>query len=150
MPAFGTTSMIRLRTCDPRLQRIFTDVVFRFDCTIICGHRSVEEQQRLYAQGRTVLGKPIVTHVDGVTKLSMHNHSPSLAVDVVPWAHGKAVWGHNETERRLIYHFAGYVRRTAEGLGFGLRWGGDWQNDFDLANQTFFDLPHYELVEGTS
>lgn len=146
MPTFGTTSRARLVTCDPRLQRIFTDVVARFDCTIVCGHRTVEEQQHLYASGRTRAG-PILTKIDGVTALSKHNHSPSLAVDVVPWFKGRAVWGESEPERRLIYHFAGYVRRTAEMLGFPLRWGGDWDGDFDLTNQTFFDLPHFELEE---
>lgn len=44
-------------------------------------YRTTERQKQLYAQGRTKKGS-IVTHMDGVTKMSMHQKR--LAVDVYP------------------------------------------------------------------
>ena len=44
MPRFGKTSQSRLSTCHNDLQRLFNRVVEKYDCTIICGQRSHEEQ----------------------------------------------------------------------------------------------------------
>ena len=43
--------------------------------------------------------------------------------------------------------FAGYVQGVAEQLGIKIRWGGDWDSDFDFKDQTFNDLVHFELRE---
>lgn len=138
MPRFGRTSNARLNTAHPDLQRLFREVVKTFDCRVIFGHRSVAEQQELYAQGRTEPGQ-IVTNIDGVTRLSMHNHSPSLAVDVVPYPV-------NWSDTNRMRYFAGWVMCKAQDMGIPLRWGGDWDSDTDLSDQTFIDLPHFELV----
>jgi hypothetical protein len=37
------------------------------------------------------------------------------------------------------------MKGHAKALGIDLRQGIDWDNDNDLADQTFFDLPHNEL-----
>jgi peptidoglycan L-alanyl-D-glutamate endopeptidase CwlK len=31
-------------------------------------------------------------------------------------------------------------------MGIKIRWGGDWDRDEELHDQTFFDLPHFELI----
>lgn len=138
MPSFGSTSRNRLKDVDERLVRLFQAVVQGFDCTVIYGHRSVTEQQALYAQGRTKPG-PIVTNCDGVHKKSMHNYLPSRAVDIVPYP---VNW--KDTDR--MYYFAGYVKRVAEEMGIAIRWGGDWDSDTEVHDQTFMDLPHFELA----
>ena len=42
---------------------------------------------------------------------------------------------------------AGYIQATADKLGIKIRWGGDWDSDGDLDDQTFMDLGHFELVD---
>jgi len=45
-----------------------------------------------------------------------------------------------------FYHFAGYVLGVAEILGIKIRWGGDWNGNFDLKDQNYYDLPHFEVI----
>ena len=35
---------------------------------------------------------------------------------------------------------------TALGMGIKLRWGGDWDGDWQTRDNTFDDLPHFELA----
>ena len=46
MPSFSQRSLDRLATCHPDLNRLFTEVVKHFDCTVLCGHRGQEEQDK--------------------------------------------------------------------------------------------------------
>jgi peptidoglycan L-alanyl-D-glutamate endopeptidase CwlK len=39
------------------------------------------------------------------------------------------------------------VLGIAKMMGLDIRWGGDWNGDFNLQNQNFYDLPHYEVRE---
>ena len=137
MPSFSATSCSRLATASPELQRLFNEVIKHFDCTVVYGHRSVAEQQELYAQGRTKPGS-IVTKCDGVTNKSMHNYQPSRAVDVVPFP---IDW---KDTARMTY-FAGFVLGTAKQLGIPVRWGGDWDQDTEVGDETFRDFPHFEI-----
>ncbi len=43
-----------------------------------------------------------------------------------------------------FYHFAGYVEGTADAHRIPIRWGGDWDRDHCLSDQTFDDLVHFE------
>jgi peptidoglycan L-alanyl-D-glutamate endopeptidase CwlK len=93
--------------------------------------RTVEEQQVLFAKGRTAPG-PIVTRADGVIKRSNHQpHGDGLghAVDCCFVVDGHASW-----DPRLPWKAYGAL---AEALGFA--WGGNWQS--------LHDLPHIELLE---
>lgn len=92
---------------------------------ITCSYRSPAEQQRLYAQGRTTPGQ-IVTQIDGVTKLSNHNHKPARALDVCVLVGGKVSWDPAE-----------YEPLGPLALKYGLIWGGNWPH--------FKDYPHLEL-----
>ncbi len=42
--------------------------------------------------------------------------------------------------------FAGYVLATAKAMGIDLRWGGDWSMDFEVRDNQFDDLVHFEIV----
>lgn len=137
MPIFSTASKQKLATCDERLQRLFNAVIRRYDCIVLQGHRSVAEQQALYAQGRTKPG-PVVTQLDGVNKKGMHNYSPARAVDIAPYP---LDW--NDLPRFI--HFAGYVKGVADQLGISVRWGGDWDSDNRQSDERFRDFPHFEV-----
>jgi peptidoglycan L-alanyl-D-glutamate endopeptidase CwlK len=70
---------------------------------------------------------------------SRHNSEPSDAVDAVPYP---VDW----SDRRRFYHFAGFVKGMAVSMGIRIRWSGDWDSDTRLDDQTFDDLPHFELM----
>lgn len=133
MPNFGTRSKNNLATAHSDLQKLFNEVIKHYDCAIICGHRDQEDQDRAFHEGRSKVQWP-----DG-----KHNKQPSLAVDVVPWFATKPNIRWNDENK--FYHFAGYVQAVADQLGIDIRFGGDWDSDGDLHDQTFFDLPHFEL-----
>ncbi len=130
MPAFGARSEAALATADERIQRVFREVVKGWDCTVICGHRGQEAQDLALAMGKSKKPWP----------MSKHNAVPSLAVDVSPYP----IDWHDENR---FYYFAGYVKAVAERLGIKIRYGGDWDGDMELKDQSFFDLDHFELAE---
>lgn len=130
MPEFGGQSKKALESAHPKLRKLFEEVVKTYDCAVICGFRNEEDQEKAYVQGFSKVKFPD----------SKHNSYPSGAVDVVPWPER---W----SDREKLYHFAGYVKRVAENLGIKVRWGGDWKSDGNLKNETFIDLPHWELVD---
>lgn len=133
MAKFGKTSNERLGTCSYILQSLFEKVVEKYDCTILQGHRSMEEQEHLYKIGQSRV------------RVGRHNHYPSLAVDVAPWPIPDN-WGEDNTlEKAKFYHFAGYVKGVADEMGVAIRWGGDWDGDLDFDDQSFMDLVHFEI-----
>ena len=97
------------------------------DFVITSVYRSIDEQNAIYAQGRTIPGN-IVTNAKGGP--SFHNWK--VALDVVPVIAGKAIWNDNALWSKL-----GQI-----GTSVGLEWGGSWVN--------FKDLPHFQYVAGYS
>ncbi len=104
-------------------------VVQYFDCTILEGHRGEERQNFLEESGQSKVRYP-----DG-----KHNSTPSNAVDVAPYP---IDW---EDRERFVL-FAGFVLGVARAQGIKLRWGGDWSMDWTTKDNTFFDGPHFELL----
>lgn len=132
MPSFGSTSKSRLDTTHPLLQELLLEVVKAFDCSILTGHRTEAVQNQVYADGKSTLQWP----------KSKHNGQPSLAVDVAPYP---IDW----QDRDRFHYFAGYVKGLAEGMGIQIRWGGDWDSDYQTKDNNFDDLPHFELLSTT-
>lgn len=161
MGRFSGKSLSELFTADIDLQVLFQDVVEDFDCSVLQGKRS-EEQQR--------------ENVDtGVSKTMDSKHvypldEPSLALDVAPYplrwpklremidelgdliAVGapqleleEAVQNYAKTLARF-YYFGGYVLGRADERGLKLRWGGDWDSDREIRDQNFDDTVHFELA----
>lgn len=129
MPNYSSRSTKELATCDERLQLVFNEVIKRFDCSILKGHRKKEEQDEKYRLGLSKVQYPN----------SKHNFFPSLAVDVAPYP---VDW----RDRERFHYFAGYVVGTAISLGVRIRWGGDWDKDTQVKDNAFDDLPHFELI----
>jgi peptidoglycan LD-endopeptidase CwlK len=127
---FSKQSLANLKTCDKRLQKLFNEVIKHFDCSIIGGYRSDSEQDYYFKKGLTKLSK-------GKSK---HNLQPSQAVDVCPYP---IDW--NNHKRYIL--LAGYVKGIASQMNIKIRWGGDWDSDNIMKDQTFNDLPHFEIID---
>ena len=136
MPSFSKASEEKLSQCHPDLQTLFNEVIKHFDCTILVGYRGEEEQNKAFEEGKSRVRFP-----DGD-----HNKMPSEAVDVSPYP---IDW--KNTKR--FYYFAGFVMCMAEFLQYagvinsGIGWGGDWDGDKDLDDQTLYDLVHFYIKE---
>lgn len=136
---FGIRSTENLHTCHADLQKVAKRAIGygALDFSVIEGHRSIERQRRLFAEGKT--------KIDGITKLGKHNQSPSLAMDLLPYpaeVNGVNVW----QDRQRFCVLAGLIHAAAAEEGVKIRWGGDWDGDGNNADSTFHDLPHFELV----
>ena len=95
---------------------------------ITCTYRPQEEQDRLYAQGRTAPG-PIVT------KVRHSEHTRRTAFDIVMLdVSGRPVWAPSA-----------YVAAGEVGESVGLTWGGDWDGDGRSDDERFVDMPHFQL-----
>ena len=135
MPSFSKASSARLSGCHPDLQAIFSEVVKRFDCTVMTGHRDKATQNRLKDEGKSQLSWP----------LSRHNAMPSMAADVAPYP---IDWD----DMARFNYFAGFVMGVARQLkesgkiSHDVRWGGDWDMDTQVKDNSFDDLVHFELV----
>lgn len=137
MPKFSKTSLDRLSTCHEDLIIFCNEFIKYYDFTVVCGHRGQEEQDKAYAQGFSKVKFPN----------SKHNSYPSLAVDLAPWE-GKIDWSRDQ-----MLFFAGFGIGIAEILykngviKHRIKSGGDWDNDRDVNDTKFMDLPHFEIME---
>ena len=120
MPKFGKKSKKQLSTCNKKLQEVFNEVIKTVDCSVLEGHRGENRQNALYKEGKTKVKFP----------KGRHNHNPSLAVDVVPYP----------------IDCAGFVLGVANQMGIPIRWGGDWNQNWEVDDNQFDDFPHFELV----
>lgn len=88
--------------------------------------RTVEEQNELYAQGRSKEGS-IVTNAKGTDYDSMHQWG--VAFDI-----------YRDDGKGAYYNADGFFSKAGEiGRSLGLEWGGDWKE--------FKDLPHFQLPD---
>lgn len=134
MPRFGRKSKERLASCHPDLQLIFNKVIEYVDCSVLEGHRGEERQNKFFDEGKSKVKFPN----------GRHNANPSMAVDVTPYP---VDW--DDRERQTL--FAGFVLGVARMLldngevSHNLRWGGDWDMDYQVMDNRFDDFPHFEL-----
>ena len=130
MPRFSTKSLSRLSTCDKRLQEIFNEVIKTVDCSILEGYRGKARQNELFKENKTKVRYPN----------GRHNHNPSRAVDVCPYP---VDWD----DRERFHLFAGFVLGIAKSMNIALRWGGDWNRNWQVDDNKFDDFPHFELTD---
>ena len=132
MFVYGEKSSRELATCHNQLQYVFKEVLRFADHSIVKGHRNKEAQNLAFDQGFSKIKWP-----DG-----NHNSRPSTALDAKPYPLSN---DRIESMRQLQY-FGGIVLGVAFVHGITLRWGGDWNRNHDLSDQSFNDLYHFELV----
>lgn len=126
MNRFSPKSEKRLRECELPLQVLMRKVLQEVDITILCGHRTAEEQDAAYSGGYSKVKYPN----------SKHNRIPSQAVDVAPYP---VDWNNIERFEKL----GEVVMRVWEGMsteekgGWRLVWGKNFKG--------LVDYPHWEL-----
>jgi peptidoglycan L-alanyl-D-glutamate endopeptidase CwlK len=130
MPKFGSRSRKNLATCHEDLQDLFNEVIKHVDCSVICGHRNKQEQNEAFEKKRTKVKYPN----------GRHNAKPSMAADVVPYP---IDWD----DRERFHLFAGFVLGIAQSMEINIRWGGDWNKNFEVDDNNFDDFPHFELMK---
>ncbi len=130
---WGNRSKAVYDTLDPRLQDVMDYVLTQVaDVSLLFGFRDEALQNHLFATGKSKLDWPD----------SRHNTYPSMAVDFQPYPYPKRdvkLWA-------ALAYIAGRAIEYALSKGWTLRWGGDWNRNGDLTDQTFDDLFHLELV----
>ena len=128
MYKFGSRSRKQMENIHPDLKKVLNEVIKHVDCSVLEGHRSGERQNKLFEEGRTKVKYPN----------GRHNANPSRAVDVVPYP---IDWD----DRERFHLFAGFVLGIAKSMGINLRWGGDWNQNFEVDDNQFDDFPHFEI-----
>ena len=154
MARYSNSSEAKLDTAVVFLQTVFRFVIQFYDNTIIEGHRSIAKQLEYFN------AIPQRTKV----KFGRHNPEPSEAIDSAPYLPGRGIpwpqvpknWN-DKTQRDgyikdlcQFYHYGGFVEGVASMTPGGiLRYGGDWDRDNNIQDQTFNDLVHFEVVSTT-
>jgi peptidoglycan L-alanyl-D-glutamate endopeptidase CwlK len=144
----GKRSKDRLLGVDPRMVAVVEKAITisEQDFSVICGLRTVKEQEALVAKGASQTMKS--KHLEG------------LAVDLMAWVDG------GRWELNLYDEIADAIRKAAIELGVNVRWGAAWHKTLnewdgtaeDLMNEyidlrrsqgrrPFIDGPHFEIVE---
>ena len=129
---FGPRSKSRLTGVHPGLVAVVQEAMNYqvMDFTILEGVRTEERQERLYHDGysKTLNSKHLIQE-DG------YAHAIDIAPYPVDW---------QDTAR--FYILNGVMRAAAISCGVTIRSGADWDSDGQVKDQTFHDLPHYEIV----
>jgi len=112
---------------------------------VTCTYRSPEEQDKLYAQGRTAPGRKVTNARAGKSRhnaRSADGTPASQAFDVVPLRYGKPVWGtsgngidEDPTDDQKD-DLEVWQRVGAHGEAVGLEWAGRWAS--------FREFPHFQ------
>ena len=141
-------SLDRLEGVNDNMVRVVKKAIelTKVDFGVICGLRTVEEQEELVAKGESQTMKS--KHIDG------------LAVDLMAYLGGRASW-----ELNLYDDIADAMKEAAKLENVGVRWDAAWQIDnmadwdgtmeeamnayIDLrrsqGRRPFIDGPHFEL-----
>lgn len=150
-----------IKDCDPILREAYLYGVAQYKRVyptlpppfVICTHRSSRVQDAYFAQGRKPLtainalrklaelppigeaeGKLIITKKKSGS--SKHELLPAKAFDIA-FANGKTLLKNPQYFR----NFAKLVRAKFPQVA----WGGDWDGDGSSADETFIDMPHFQI-----
>ena len=158
--SLSTNSSSVFNTLHPDLQRIISWALdyCLIDFGLSTGHRTVDEQFELFKIGRDFINgrwklvrpKQRVTNIDGHIIKGNHNYKPSLAFDFFVHVPTKPNLTWDVTH--LTYIAATFVSigefMYKEGMiSHKVRSGQNWDDDGDLSDHSFVDLPHIELYE---
>lgn len=157
---FGQRSKANLRTCHIDLQKIMALAINRtnIDFGISQGERPFDLQLQYFLQGKTTLDPRVSSSLKRAKHVTGENTprptGQAEAVDIYIYHPDLA------TRRKLAYdipslaYVAGVVQSCAAELydidevEHLIRWGGNWDSDgVILQDQSFDDLPHFELVK---
>ena len=135
--AFSRSSKGKLHTCDSQLHDLALRVldVSPIDFSIICGHRNRDSQDEAFASGHSLVQWPN----------GNHNSLPSRALDFGPHPNP-----YDDRHMALMRYgvIAGVFYAKADEMGIKIRWGGNWDGDSDLTDNTLNDMGHIEILKG--
>lgn len=141
MPAFSKKSLGMLQQCHPDLQKVMMEAIKIIDFSVTEGARTIEKQREYYKAGKskTMNSKHLPKYCKEIDK------ECSFAIDVVPYP-----VNYNDRERFCV--LAGIVLGIAKVLKdrgiikSDIRWGGDWNRNNITKDESFSDLPHFEVL----
>lgn len=128
----------KLMECHIQLQKLFAQVDIFYPIVVTCGYRGEQEQNDCFKKGFSKLKFPN----------SKHNQTPSLAIDIYPFANGKTI----QTKESMIL-LAGYVKGVHSMLckqgiiNCSLRLGADWNANNLIEDEKFLDVAHFEIYD---
>ena len=128
MPVLSSVSQTRLATCHPDIVAVCRELIKQYDFSVLCGHRTREEQNKAFSCGASCLQYP----------QSSHNKTPSHAVDLAPYP---IDWNNLARFREMWHRFDALAQlmRGREEITSEFEWGGEWD--------TLKDFPHIEIKE---
>ena len=146
MPKFSKISLHNLELVHPDLRDLLHEAIKYRDFRVLDGIRDPDEQARHLASG--------------ASKTRNSKHLPQRdglahAVDLVRWPvdwkaleRGLAALKKVDPEGHTAeaYELIGFIQGLAAARGIKIRSGSDWDQDRDVSDQTFNDIPHHELV----
>lgn len=135
MAKFGSSSLKQRETLHPRLKRVLDEAIKYYDFTIIEGFRGRAAQEKAFAAGKSKLPWP----------KGNHNSFPSKAADLAPFP---VDWSDRSQALVRFGILAGVIKACADRLKVKIRWGADWNRNWDPRDETFLDWGHFELDEG--
>lgn len=139
MSAFSAKSLANLNGVHPRLIRLMTEITQFFDCTILNGLRTEEQQEQNVANHLSeTMNSKHLPQADGL----------SHAVDAAPTPEQ---WDDSPPSKLSKYEveciaFLFYVKGYAKAQGLDVRIGADWNGNNLWQDNSFNDLDHIELT----
>lgn len=119
----------------PCLDLIHECKLIQIDLLVYCTYRSVAEQAKEYAKGRTMPGH-IVTHAragESPHNCTINGKPAARAFDAVPIVNGRAVWSLTAEDLQRWAIIGNLARQL------GIFWGGNWAGPKQ-------DRPHFQQI----
>jgi len=134
MASYGNASKARLQHAHPALRMWAARLILIFDHTVVCSHRSEDEQEEAFRNGKSKVHYPD----------SYHNIYPSRALDLAPWDQSRGVIDWDHPDRFIL--MAGMALQLAREMSLPIVWGGDWDSDTFMRDHSFKDYPHFQIA----
>jgi peptidoglycan L-alanyl-D-glutamate endopeptidase CwlK len=144
-----------LDQCTPTLRELFIRVDQRVSVYILPSTiRTLEQQKEFFDAGtsKTMNSKHLVSAENPYSRAVDAGPDPFVwpqEIDInklrsEPTSELKRAIENYRLDWARLYYFAGVVNSIAKDMGIKIRYGGDWDGDFDLKDQNFYDGVHFE------
>lgn len=129
MATFDKGSAERLARAHPLLQKLMNEAIKKTPFVILDSQRGKAAQELAFRQKRTK------AHFGN----SAHNWAPSIALDVCPLP---VNW---KNTKPFVVLAQQVILPLANAMQIPIRWGGDWNMNGNIHDESFVDMPHYEM-----
>ena len=138
---YGKRSKTVRHSLHPDLKVLVDELARYRNTSLYESIRTNARQDQLFADGKTKVKA-------GGSKHNPDAEGYSRAIDMIPYPFAIKDW----EDRDKFHLFAGYVLAIADRLfeegkmTMRVRWGGDWDKDWEASDNDFDDFPHFELI----